>query len=391
MSDLLVFSFPVIFSFLIITLLYFRIREVNRLGGFDDYKSFLVFGVIIVVMMYIRPPHVFVPFDLDDLQVTTGVLDSRVRPNKEHIFVIDSYFTMSGTGEDEEYWYFGLCENAKAVSLKCKGKQITVWHKAHLVFQVAMNDKIIYSLEKSNLKFIVKGLSNFLIYTIIFFFMPIYVFVVNPRLRELEENETRRKFEQRFTTEEVQKPAVTQSEIKNTPEITPTAIHADTMSNRTFNSTDNDAKIVRRFCKNCGAELGEIFELSNIQVAERELKNNDFEDETQKLDYEQYKFCAKCGLDSDPSMPVKPKKFFSTILYKIFIILHFIIIVFFASAKEVRGMEDTIFLISAAIGIMIFSLFCIHLTVSKHECPSCGRIHEKENFCPNCGTYLKKD
>ena len=195
MFDLLVLSLPAILGFFIIAIFYLRIREVNSLEIFDDYKSFLVFGVIFIIMICIRPPNVFAPFDLDDLQVTTGVLDSRVRLNNEHIFTIDSDFMMSGTGEDEKYWDFGLCGNAEAVSLKCKGKQITIWHKEHVVFQVAMNDDIIYSLEDSNLKIVVKGLSNFLIYTVIFFLTPVYVFVVNPRLRKLKENETRRKFE----------------------------------------------------------------------------------------------------------------------------------------------------------------------------------------------------
>ena len=376
MFDLLVLSFPAISSFLIIAFFYLRIREVNSLGGFNEYKSFLVFGVIIVVMMCFRPPNVFAPFDLDDLQVTTGVLDSRVRLNNEHIFAIDSYFMMSGTGEDGKYWDFGLCGNAEAVSLQCKGKQITIWHKEHVVFQVAMNDDIIYSLEDSNLKIVVKGLSNFLIYTVIFFLTPVYVFVVNPRLRKLKEIETKRKFEQRFTTEEIKKPA---------------AIQADTMSSQTLNSTDNDAKIVRRFCKNCGAELGGMVELSNVQAASKAFKNNDFQDESQKLEYEQYKFCPNCGLDSDPSMPVKPKKFYSSILYKLFIIVNLIIIAFLAANTEVRGVEDTIFLISATIAITFFILFLIHFIISKHECPRCGRMYEEENICPNCGKKLSRN
>ena len=207
------------------------ISDIRRLGGFNGYLGWIIAVIIIIFFVSNRSPFLESTVDLDDLQITIGVLDSRISVSKKgtdlDFNLRDSYFLLSGSDNDKQYWNFTHCGDGKDVIIHCKGKPITVWYKGNVVYQVATNGNIIYSVENSNLAILIQNIINLTAYILICL-LPIYVFAVEPRAEELREMNAREKFDK-------------------------------TLTNETLDE-DHSGKILRRFCKNCGAELGERVE-----------------------------------------------------------------------------------------------------------------------------------
>ena len=333
------FAVAILLALLSIKRLIGDISDIRRLGGFDGYWGWVIAGIIIIFFVTGKSPFLESTVNLDDLQVTTGILDSQISVSKKgtalDFNLRDSYFLLSGSGDDKQYWNFTHCGDGKDVIIHCKGKPINVWYKGNVVYQVATNGNIIYSVENSNLAILIQNIINLTAYILICL-LPIYVFAVEPRAEELREMNAREKFDK-------------------------------TLTNETLDE-DHSGKILRRFCKNCGAELGER--------VEDKFKA--------RYVYNQYRFCANCGLDSDPNMPVKSRLYYAKNIAPIPMILLLLAIVNLAidiADNDIR--PSLLFLVIVA--VVFGAIFLI-----VKFCPNCGRPYEKENFCPNCGRSLNR-
>ena len=315
MADLLVhFVVIKIFVLCLICESFNGVRKIRRSGGFDVYKGFIVAGIFIAAFVYfVPPPHIWRDaVALDDLKVATVTLDSKVpysryRSGFVGSEITDSFFILNGS---EKYWDFSPCGSGGNILDGCEGKQITIWYKKRVVYQVEADGEIIFSIENSNQRIILSNLTRFI--TCIFFVLVLFLLAM-PKSRENERKQ-----------------------------------------------------ILKRFCNNCGAELGKILEIRN------------------RIEYEQYKFCAKCGLDSAPAMPTKRwdrhgKRFalVSAAMLLITVVISAIAIV----------NDNVLFaLIILAIAIIVFGVLFLMIKF----CPHCGRMYEKENFCPNYGRPLNR-
>ena len=388
MGDLMIQFMMVIFLLLLfMSILYKSISAIQRLGGFGGYTKWVIAGILTIIFIYNNPPHWADSIHLDDLQVATGVLDYRkVSINSRAFFLI-------GSGDDEQYWDFRACGDGSAVSVRCKGKEITVWHKDYVVYQVERDGKIIYSIENSNRRILLGNFSNLIWYGLQFCLLPIFYIIIVPRVSNLKEEEKWKKFEDRLTTEEeskpteeVQTPITSQSEIKNVPRMKSLTIQTTPRQSPNIRPTivanplpiinNNEGKIVQRFCRHCGTELGKTVE---VEQYGRRIG----------WDYEQYKFCPNCGLDSDPNMPVKAKpKDEETVklLIGLFLFMSGLIAPVLVIMIASGGMD----ILLECLGIMVAISFIVWLFSEKiHDCPSCGRLYTKEHFCPNCGHDLR--
>ena len=335
MSDFLIplFAVTVIMALLFTVLLFNGICKIWRLSSFSENKEGWFIGVIVSIALFTYLPIYWKDsVDLDDLQISTGVLGSRIKQG-------ESYFTMSSNGDDKKYWDFNHCGGGSSISRHCKGKQITVWHKDNVVYQVEMNGQVIYSIENSNYRILIHNLIDLILYIFVAFLMPIMGFAVGPHVRELREMKMREEFEEKLTNETLDE--------------------------------DHSGKILRRFCKNCSTELGMI-------VENRSASNN-----LMDIKYEQYKFCVNCGLDSDTSMPIKGKEYYNSGLLGSTILIFLALVI--PSAIVVTIATDFILMALATLAF----LFVLILVIGDPTCPRCGRMYEKEHFCPNYGLDLK--
>ena len=295
------------------------VRKIQLSGGFDGYLGFIIAGISIVAFVSLVPPTRIWKdtVDLDDLKVATITLNSQIHFDERRSLLVgfvfsDSCFTLNGS---EKYWDFGPCGSGGDILDACEGKQITIWYKKRLVYQVETDGEIIFSIENSNQRIILNNLTCLIWYILLVFLLPISV-PIDTRVAELRENESEQN--------------------------------------------------LKRFCNNCGAELGKILEIRN------------------RIEYEQYKFCAKCGLDSDPAMPTKRwdrygKRFaltFAAMLLTTTVI----------SAIAIVNDNVIFALIILAIVIIVFGVVFLMIKF----CPHCGRMYEKENFCTNCGRPLNR-
>lgn len=333
------FAVAILLALLSIERLIGDISDIRRLGGFDGYLGWIIAVIIIIFFVSNRSPFLESTVNLDDLQVTTGILNSRISVSKKgtdfDFNLRDSYFLLSGSDDDEKYWNFTHCGDGKDVIIHCKGKPLTVWYKGNVVYQVATNGNIIYSIESSNFAILIQNIINLVGYIVICL-LPIYVFAVEPRAAELRENETKSDFEHTLITD--------------------------------ITATDS-RKILRRFCKNCGAELGER--------VEDKFKA--------RYVYNQYRFCTRCGLDSDPTMPVKSRLYYAKKIAPIPMILLLLAIVNLAVDIADNDIRSSL-LFFVIVAVVFGAIFLIN-----KFCPKCGRPYEKENFCPNCGRSLNKN
>ena len=298
------------------------IRKIRRSGS----KGFIVAGILIAAFVYIVPPTYIWrdTFALDDLKVATVTLDSHIHFDERRSLLVgfvfsDSCFTLNGS---EKYWDFSPCGSGGNILDGCEGKQITIWYKKYKVYQVEADGEIIFSIENSNQRIILNNITCLIWYILLMScFLPISTFIdrrsaKGRRATKLRENEKE--------------------------------------------------QILKRFCNNCGAELGKILEIHNV------------------MEYEQYKFCARCGLDSDPVMPTKRwdrhGKRFAIISAAMLLITTVI------SAIAIVNDNIPFALIILAILMVVFGVFFLMIKF----CPRCGRMYEKENFCSNCGTNLNR-
>ena len=387
MGDLMIQFMMVIFLLLLfMSILYKSISAIQRLGGFGGYTKWVIAGILTIIFIYNNPPHWADSIHLDDLQVATGVLDYRkVSINSRAFFLI-------GSGDDEQYWDFRACGDGSAVSVRCKGKEITVWHKDYVVYQVERDGEIIYSIKNSNRRILLGNFSNLIYYGLKFCLLPILYIIILPRVSNMLEEEKWKKFEDRLITEEeskpteeVQTPITSQSEIKNVPRMKATTIQTTpkqppnirpAIAANPLPINNNEGKIVQRFCKHCGTELGKTVEVE--QYGRRV-----------GWDYEQYKFCPNCGLDSDPNMLVKAKEHLDR---QTCIALIAIIFIFGAFPFALMIITVPTILFKCLGIIAIFGgMTWLFIRGKIHECPSCGRLYRKEHFCPNCGHAFEKD
>lgn len=382
MGDMIlpVLMYTTMFS-LYMYILYYGISEMRRLqGGFGGYTKWIISGIVVIGLIYKNPPYWTDTLDLDDSQIATGVLEYQ-----------DGNFRLIDSGDDSQDWDFNYCASISMIKLHCNGKEITVWHNDHVVYQVEKNGKIIYSIGNSNRGIITENILGIMMH-IILYCVPILVVLV-PYVTNLHDNEKYEELEKKLTTEKVteetQTPIANQSEIKNVPHIK-TATTQTTprqppnirpaIANRPSSIGGNEDKIPQRFCKYCGTELGKIIE------------NTDREGHIISLEYEQYKFCSNCGLDSDPNMPVKAKpKDEETVklLMGLFLFMSGLIAPVLVIMIASGGMN----ILLACLGIVaIFGgITWLFIRGKIHDCPSCGRLYRKEHFCPNCGLDLSKN
>ena len=177
----------------------------------------------------------------------------------------------------------------------------------------------------------------------------------------------------------VSEPKASQQVIRNIPHTNTTTVQTTpkqppkirpTISNNAFYTSSDSGKILRRFCKHCGTELGETEEIRNSHGGLTDIV------------YHQYKFCPNCGMDSDPNMLIKAKDNNEwKILIGVTALSAPIWIIIITS-------ENTTMLL-IILGIILIGIF---LSRNIHKCPSCGIMHDdKENFCPNCGHAFEKD
>ena len=290
------------------------VRKIRRSGGFDGYKGFIVAGIFIAAFVYFVPPtHIWRDtVALDDLKVATVTLDSKVPYSRYRSGFVgseftDSFFILNGT---KEYWDFSPCGSGGSIIASCEDKSITIWYKKRVVYQVEADDEIIFSIENSNQRIILSNLTRFITYIV---FVLLLFLLAMPKSRKNERKQ-----------------------------------------------------ILKRFCNNCGAELGKILEIRN------------------RIEYEQYKFCAKCGLDSDPAMPTKRWDRYG----KRFVLTFAAILLITVVISAIAIVNDNVIfaLIILAIVIIVFGVVFLMIKF----CPHCGRMYEKENFCPNCGRPLNR-
>ena len=313
MVDLLIhFVGITIFVLCLLWELFNDISKIRRSGGFDGYKGFIVAGIFIAAFVYFVPPtHIWRDtVALDDLNVATVTLDSKVPYSRYRSGFVgseftDSFFILNGT---KEYWDFSPCGSGGSIIASCEDKSITIWYKKRVVYQVEADGEIIFSIENSNQRIILSNLTRFITY--IFFVLLLFLLAM-PKSRKNERKQ-----------------------------------------------------ILKRFCNNCGAELGKILEIRN------------------RIEYEQYKFCAKCGLDSDPAMPTKRWDRHG----KRFALTSAAILLITTVISAIAIVNDNVLfaLIILAIVIIVFGVVFLMIKF----CPHCGRMYEKENFCPNCGRPL---
>ena len=351
MTDLLIpFAFELVIALIFMVPLFNGIRKIRRLSRFaENTKGWILAVMLSVGLFFYHPFDWESTVDLDDLQTSTGALESRINSldmkssGFKYFYFCDSYFLMSINGDDKKYLDFNRCGNGASVSLRCKGKPITIWHKDCIVYQVEMNEQIIYSIENSNYRILIRNLTDFILYIFVMFYMPVICFAVGPHVRALREMEMREQFD-------------------------------ETLTNETLNE-DHSGKILRRFCKNCGAELGAIVEDRNA------------EDNLIKIEYEQYKFCANCGLESDPNMPIADKQSDKVGMWFIFFIIAALMFALFILIVVLVTLNVQGLLISIAMFAAIFKAMKL---INMSNCPNCGREYKEEYFCPNCGTNLNR-
>ena len=362
------------------------IRELRRFGELKGYTRFIISGVLCIIFICYNPPHWTDTLDLNDSEIVAGVLEYK-----------DGNFILTGSGDDYPDWDFSCCDSVSMVKLHCKDKEIKVWHNNHVVYQVEKNGKILYGITRNNIGIVFSNLTHIMLYVMMCAFIVDVVMNFDLRLKGLLEDEERRKFEDRFVTEEKVRPVkrvpeskAPQQVIRNIPRTNTATIQTTpkqppkirpTMSNEAFytsNYISSDiGKILRRFCKHCGTELGETEEIRD--------SNGTLTD----IVYHQYKFCPNCGLDSDPNMMIKAK---DNDDWKVLIGLILIMSPFLAPILIIMIASGGIDILLECLGITVIIFFIVWLFNEKiHDCPSCGRLYTKENFCPNCGTYLKKD
>ena len=321
------------------------IRELRRLGGLSGNTRFIISGVICIIFIFCNPPHWNSALDLNDSQIATGVLKYQ-----------DDHFKLIGSGNDSQDWDFSHCEIDSMLKLHCKDKEITVWHNDHVVYQVEKNGKIIYSIGNSNRRIILDNLDHIMLYILVCAFILRLVTNCDFRLKGLLEEEERKEFESRFITEE---------------EVNPRSKIATTSYVHFANQNDTN-KIVRRFCKNCGTELGGILETRNSHGLTGFI-------------YNQYKFCPNCGLDSDPSMPSEEHD--KSFIYWLIILFFLMMVVFLAQVVTVK----TLFIILSFAAIIAAVVFVKVRPIVSVKCPNCGKLHYcKEIFCTNCGRSINK-
>ena len=322
------------------------IRELRRLGGLNGHKRVIIAGVICIIFIYCNPPHWNSALDLNDSQIATGVLKYQ-----------DDNFKLIGSGNDSQDWDFSHCEIDSMLKLHCKDKEITVWHNDHVVYQVEKNGKIIYSIGNSNRRIILDNLDHIMLYILACTFILRLVTNCDFRLKGLLEEKERKEFESRFITEEEVNPL---SKIATT-----SYVH--------FANQNDTSKIVQRFCKNCGTELGEILETRNSHGLTGFI-------------YNQYKFCPNCGLDSDPSMPSEEHD--KSFIYWLLILFFLMMIVFLAQIVTVK----TLFIILSFATIIVAVVFVKVRSAVSVKCPNCGKLlHCEEHFCTNCGMVLSRN
>ena len=347
MVDLLIiFAIAAVGILIMIGFTMLVISDLQHLSSLFENKTVWIIAIIISLGLIIySPPNFENDVNLYDLQVASGVLKSQTVFNKrddvKNFVSTDSYLTLSGNGSDEETWDFTHCDADFRVSLKCKDKPITVWHKNRVVYQVEMDGNIIYSIENSNRKILISNMVDLMWYIFLKCYLPILLVAISPHVRALNEMKMREEFE-------------------------------ETLTNETLNE-DHSGKILRRFCKNCDAELGTIVEDRNA------------EDTLMKIEYEQYKFCANCGLESDPNMPIADKQSDKVGMWfglSIIVMMMFTLVMSVILLVMLNGLG---FLILIAMWITFFKAMKL-LGISN--CPNCGREYKEEKFCPNCGTSL---
>lgn len=321
------------------------IRELRRLGGLNGHTRFIIAGILCIIFICCNPPHWNSALDLNDSQIATGVLKYQ-----------NGNFILTGSGDDSQEWDFSHCEIDSMLKLHCKDKEITVWHNDHVVYQVEKNGKIIYRIGNSNRRIILDNLDHIMLYILVCTVILRVVTNYDFRLKYLLEEEQRKEFEDRFITEEEVKPS---SKIATT-----SYVH--------FTDQNDTSKMVRRFCKNCGTELGEILETRNSHGLTGFI-------------YNQYKFCPNCGLDSDPSMPSKEHD--KSFIYWLLILFFLIMVVFLAQVVAIK----TLFVILSFVAIIAMIVFVKVRSAVRIKCPRCGNLHCEEHFCPNCGTELNKN
>ena len=348
------------------------IRELRRFGELKGYTRFIVAGILCIIFICYNPPHLKDTLDLNDSQIVTGVLEYK-----------DGNFILTGSGDDYPDWDFSWCNDDSMVKLHCNGKEITVWHNNHVVYQVEKNGKILYGITRNNIGVICFNLMYILMYIMIFAFIVDVVTNFNLRLNKLLEDEKRNKFENRFVTEEelipvkrVPEPKAPQQMIRNIPRTNTATVQTTpkqspnirpTISNNAFYTSSDSGKILRRFCKHCGTELGKTEEIRNHHDALIDIV------------YNQYKFCPNCGMDSDPNMLIKAK---DNNEWKVSIGLT----VLSAPIWIIIITSENTTMLLIILGIILIVIF---LSRNIHKCPSCGTLYEKEHFCTNCGRDLK--
>ena len=264
------------------------IRELRRFGELKGYTRFIVAGILFIIFICYNPPHLKDTLDLNNSQIVTGILEYQ-----------DGNFILTGSGDDSQDWDFSWCNDDSMIKLHCNGKEITVWHNNHVVYQVEKNGKILYGITRNNIGVICFNLMYILMYIMIFAFIVDVVTNFNLRLNKLLEDEKRNKFEDRFVTEEelipvkrVSEPKAPQQVIRNIPHTNTATVQITpkqppkirpTISNNAFYTSSDSGKIVRRFCKHCGTELGKTEHILNHHDALIDIV------------YNQYKFCPRHG------------------------------------------------------------------------------------------------
>ena len=136
------------------------IRELRRFGKLNGYTRFIIAGVLFIIFICYNPPHLKDTLDLNDSQIVTGVLEYQ-----------DGNFILIGSGDDSQDWDFSWCNDVSMVKLHCNGKEITVWHNNHVVYQIEKNGKILYGITRNNIGVICFNLMCILMYIMIFAFI----------------------------------------------------------------------------------------------------------------------------------------------------------------------------------------------------------------------------
>ncbi len=181
----------------------YSIRELRRFGELKGYTKFIIAGVFCIIFICYNPPHWVDTLDLNDSEIVTGVLEYQ-----------DGNFILTGSGDDYPDWDFSCCDSVSMVKLHCNGKEITVWHNNHVVYQVEKDGKILYGITRNNIGIVFHNLTYIMLYVMMCAFIVGVVTNFDLRLKELLEDEKRSKFEDRFVTEEKVRPVKDRSEPK---------------------------------------------------------------------------------------------------------------------------------------------------------------------------------